>query len=136
MVRTSRKAPVAIPDVVPARPDWTARSSPAAERSSRRITGYSLAELRNRRGVTQIELASRLRMLQSAVSRFERQDDALISTLARYVDGLGGHLVLRAQFVDEEEISIRIPVAAVRRDDIRPDSQRPDDGQPARRDRR
>lgn len=75
-------------------------------------------------------------MLQSAVARFERQDDVLVSTLARYVDGLGAHLVLRAQFVDEEQISIRIPVAAVRRDGIRPDSQRPVDGQPARRDRR
>ena len=85
---------------------------------ARAVTGYGLAAVRKRRGLTRVELVNRLRLLQSAVSRFERQDDALVSTLARYVDGLG------------------LPVAAVRRDDIRPDSQRPVDERPPRRSRR
>ncbi len=68
----------------------------------------NLADLRIGFGVTQLELAIRLRMPQSGVSRIEHQDDALLSTLARYIDGLDGQLLLSARFGDDT-VRIHIP---------------------------
>ncbi|MCU1456487.1 MAG: helix-turn-helix protein [Actinomycetia bacterium] len=61
-----------------------------------------LSELRFDRSLTQLELAIRLRMPQSSVSRIEGQDDILVSTLARYIDALDGQLRLSARFGDDE----------------------------------
>jgi DNA-binding XRE family transcriptional regulator len=61
----------------------------------------SLAELRRRRALTQERLATELGVSQSNVSRIERQDDVALSTLYRYIDGLGGRLEIKAVFDDE-----------------------------------
>lgn len=58
-----------------------------------------LAELRKLEGLTQIELADRLGINQSAVSQLEQQDDMQISTLQRIVKALGGVL----------DITVRLP---------------------------
>jgi len=52
----------------------------------------SLRELRRLAGVTQVEAAAALEMDQGQLSRFERQDDRLVSTLRKYVEALGGEL--------------------------------------------
>lgn len=67
----------------------------------------ALAELRSHRGVTQVELADRLGTAQSGVSRIERRDDLFLSTLADYIEALGGHLEISAVF-DNERIPIVI----------------------------
>lgn len=61
----------------------------------------NLRELREQLGVTQEQLADAVKMNQSELSRTERRDDHLISTLRRYVEGLGGQLEIRAVFGDK-----------------------------------
>lgn len=48
-----------------------------------------LASIRAEAGVTQAEMARRLRMTQSAVSQAERRGDLLLSTLGGYLSALG-----------------------------------------------
>ena len=48
-----------------------------------------LAAIRRATGLTQIELAHSLSVGQAQISKVERQDDMLISTLASYLTALG-----------------------------------------------
>ncbi len=48
-----------------------------------------LAALRRAAGLTQIELAARIGVGQAHISKVERQDDMLISTLTSYLKALG-----------------------------------------------
>jgi transcriptional regulator with XRE-family HTH domain len=48
-----------------------------------------LAAMRRAAGLTQTELAANLGVGQAQVSKIERQDDMLISTLASYLAALG-----------------------------------------------
>ena len=66
----------------------------------------ALAELRERRGTTQVELAARLGKNQGNVSRLERRDDLYLSTLREYLAALGGELELVARFPDGVEVRI------------------------------
>jgi transcriptional regulator with XRE-family HTH domain len=59
-------------------------------------------KLRQARQQTQVALAERLDIPQTAVSRLERRTDLLLSTLRSYIEGLGGKLELRAVFPDGE----------------------------------
>jgi len=65
--------------------------------------GASLRELRLRRGLTQLELGSRLGMTQPEVSKLEHRRDVRLSTARSYVRALGGRLVLAARFGDTDE---------------------------------
>jgi transcriptional regulator with XRE-family HTH domain len=60
----------------------------------------ALHELRERRGVTQEQVAEHLGTSRPNVSRIEREDDVRVSTLQRYVAALGGELELIARFPD------------------------------------
>lgn len=62
---------------------------------------HTLGELRKARGLTQVALAQSLGMTQPEISVLERRSDAYLSTLERYVRGLGGRLELTAVFGDE-----------------------------------
>lgn len=53
-----------------------------------------LSELRKARGLTQAELGERMGIDQKGVSKLEHQPDLLLSTLAAYVESLGGHVEL------------------------------------------
>ncbi len=64
--------------------------------------GERLKLIRERAGVTQKELAERLGMHQSALSRIEHQEDILVSTLRDYIEGLGAKLRIAAQLPDNE----------------------------------
>ena len=68
-----------------------------------------LAELRARMQRTQAEIAKAIGTAQSAVSRLERQEDTLISTLRDYVAATGGELRLIASY-PEFEHDIWLPV--------------------------
>jgi transcriptional regulator with XRE-family HTH domain len=61
----------------------------------------SLYQLREQRGLTQVDVAKALEVTQGNVSRVENASDLYISTLARYVEALGGHLELTAVFPDQ-----------------------------------
>jgi len=66
----------------------------------------ALAELRNSRNVTQIQLAAQLGITQGNVSRLEARSEIYLSTLRSYIEALGGRLEITAVFGDE-----RVPVA-------------------------
>ena len=48
-----------------------------------------LVELRRAAGVTQVQLADALATTQGQISRIERQNDMLLSTLIAYLSALG-----------------------------------------------
>jgi transcriptional regulator with XRE-family HTH domain len=80
-------------------PDRRARN---AEKTAALLAAMDLAELRGARDLTQEELAERLDISQSNVSRLESRDDLLVSTLRQVVEAMGGELRLEAVFPDGE----------------------------------
>lgn len=62
----------------------------------RRVFARQLAEKRQRLGLSQTEVAHRMRSTQRIVSRLENGGDVQLSTLARYVEALGLTLQMRA----------------------------------------
>lgn len=68
----------------------------------------SLYTLREQRGLTQIDLAKHLEVTQGNVSRVENANDLYVSTLARYVEALGGRLELSAVFPDQV-VAVALP---------------------------
>jgi transcriptional regulator with XRE-family HTH domain len=71
------------------------------------LVAMDLRELRNACQVTQEELAARLEVAQSNVSRLERRGDMLVSTLREVVEALGGELQLVAYFPGRGAVRIR-----------------------------
>ncbi len=67
-------------------------------RRGARVHRYTLAMLRNAVGKTQVEVASAIGVEQSAISKVEARDDALVSTLRAYGKALG--LSLEIALVD------------------------------------
>jgi predicted transcriptional regulator len=55
-----------------------------------------LRALREAAGLTQGELAQRIEITQSQLSKMERREDHRISTLRRYIQALGGSLEICA----------------------------------------
>lgn len=71
-------------------------------------SGETIADIRRRSGLTQVELAAKLDVSQRAVSHVEHEPNPRIETLASYVAGLGGRLELRAVLA-ERSVLIRLP---------------------------
>jgi hypothetical protein len=59
-----------------------------------------LQKIRQSRNISQEELADRLGVRQSAVSRLERRGDLRLNTLRHFVSAMGGKLELRIEFPD------------------------------------
>ena len=70
------------------------------------IAEMSLAETRKARGLNQSIVAQRLKIAQPNISQIESRPDALLSTLAQYIEALGGKLELHAKFPDGEAVEI------------------------------
>ncbi len=72
--------------------------------AERRLLQFEVAlnELRKQRSLSQENLAEALGVSQENVSRIERQGDITLSTLDRYIAGLGGKLEIRAIFEDDD----------------------------------
>ena len=66
-----------------------------------------LRDLRVAHTVTQQQLADIMEVRQASISKFERQDDILVSTLRRYVEALGGQFEVRARFPDHAVVLSR-----------------------------
>ena len=83
----------------------------AAEAIERARAGYDeevrLYELRHAEALSQVEVAGRLEITQSAVSKLEHADDVRVSTLRQYLDALGARLELVAVFDDDDR---RVPI--------------------------
>ena len=66
----------------------------------------SLRALRQAREMTQAALAEQLGINQENVSRIEKRTDLLLSTLTKYVEGMGGKLRILAEFPDSPPITL------------------------------
>lgn len=64
--------------------------------------GWRLAELRQRRGLTQAQVAARMEVSIARISQIENGDLSTQDVLARYVTALGGTLKLIVDFGDEQ----------------------------------
>lgn len=62
---------------------------------------FNLRQLREARRRSQEEVAARLKVKQSAVSKIEHRTDVYISTLRKYVEAMGGELEIIARFPDK-----------------------------------
>ena len=91
-------------DQVVARPGASDRLARARAATLEEIR---LFELRHAEAVSQVELAGRLDITQSAVSKLEHADDVRVSTLRQYLDALGARLELVAVFDDDDR---RVPI--------------------------
>ncbi len=73
-----------------------------------RVVGRSLRAVRELAGLTQSEMAHRLKVGQAAISKIEHRGDVQISSLQRYVEALGAKLNINATFPRHGEISARL----------------------------
>jgi DNA-binding transcriptional regulator YiaG len=73
-----------------------------ALRVKQTLEGMPLEELRRARQMSQTKLAESWGVTQSEVSKIEHRTDAYISTLAEYIEALGGRLEIMAIFPDRE----------------------------------
>jgi DNA-binding XRE family transcriptional regulator len=80
------------------------RQAGIAERATELATLRDLRQASNR---TQCELAAALNVGQEAISRLEKRSDLLLSTLRRYVEGMGGELDLVVRFPGRPPMSLK-----------------------------
>ncbi len=82
---------------------------PAGRRAKIELRAQELASLKDLRQAvekTQVDLAEALGVGQDTISRLEQRSDMLLSTLRRYVEGMGGKLELVAQFPNRPPVVI------------------------------
>ena len=66
----------------------------------------TLQDLRKAHDLTQVKVAEALQVSQESISQLEQRSDMLLSTLRDYVEAMGGHLHLTAEFPDREPVSL------------------------------
>ncbi|OZI48265.1 helix-turn-helix domain-containing protein [Bordetella genomosp. 4] len=84
-------------------------SLPAQRRAKIEQRAQELASLKDLRQAvekTQIDLAKALNVGQDTISRLEQRSDMLLSTLRRYIEGMGGKLELVAKFPNRPPVVI------------------------------
>jgi transcriptional regulator with XRE-family HTH domain len=64
----------------------------------------NLREVRHQRRLTQARLSKKLKIGQEGVSRIERRKDMNVSTLRKYVEGVGGELWIEVRFPDQPPV--------------------------------
>jgi hypothetical protein len=101
------------PDELYRRPDLVARRLGLLcdqWRTSRSVAPLWLAEVRKLTGTPQTTLAATLERKQPALSKLETREDVKLSTLAAYVEAMGGRLEMRVHFKDWDA-TIALPEA-------------------------
>jgi predicted transcriptional regulator/DNA-binding XRE family transcriptional regulator len=73
-----------------------------------RLVGQSLRKLREIAGLTQADLARRLKVGQASVSKIEHRGDVQLSSLQRYVEALGAKLRVEAAFSASSTKDLRL----------------------------
>ncbi len=66
----------------------------------------ALKDLRKSAGLTQKDLAQALDVGQDTISRLEKRNDMLVSTLRHYIESVGGELMLVAVFPNRPPAAI------------------------------
>ena len=78
------------------------RQQKIANRVRQSLASMPLDEIRKARHMTQAKLADTLGVNQGEISKIEHRTDIYLSTLAGYIEALGGKLEIRAVFPDRE----------------------------------
>ena len=68
----------------------------------------TLRSLRQAHALTQERMAQLLGVKQENVSRMERRTDLLLSTMASYIEAMGGRLKLVAEFPGQAPVAIKV----------------------------
>jgi len=90
-------------------PGYQEAREQARRRREARTEAYGklLRELRAGQHITQVALGEALHMVQSDVSRIERQRDLRVSTLAAYLWALGAdEVTLQVHFPEQEPLTV------------------------------
>jgi transcriptional regulator with XRE-family HTH domain len=66
------------------------------------LAAMPLDQLRKAQQMTQLQLAEVLGVSQGEVSKIEHRSDICLSTLAEYIEAMGGRLEIRAVFQDRQ----------------------------------
>lgn len=84
-------------------PEAEARVAEQREIALAEQRAHRLKEVRQRQGVTQVQLADTMHISQAAVSSIERGElnRSELSTIRKYVEALGGEVEIVANFGDE-----------------------------------
>jgi ribosome-binding protein aMBF1 (putative translation factor) len=77
------------------------REAAIAEEVRAVLRENALAQLRRRREISQQELAAALGVSQVNVSRIEHADEPQIATMRRFIEALGGELIVQAKIDGE-----------------------------------
>ena len=73
----------------------------AKAKTDEMLLQLTLAELRKQRHITQNELAERLQVNQSAISKIENRAGISLSNLHKLVKAMGGEIEITAKFPDK-----------------------------------
>jgi len=74
---------------------WIDRCRARSEGPAATLPAARLAEVRRSLGLTQVELAQRMGMTQSDLSKLERRSDVRVGTLRAWAEALGGRVSIR-----------------------------------------
>jgi DNA-binding XRE family transcriptional regulator len=98
--------PIPLEEVIAAMPKkrQEAIAKRGAELVARVRHRMTLAELRKGRKISQATVAEALGIGQMQISRLEKRKDPRLSTMARTVAAMGGHLTMIATFPDQEPV--------------------------------
>ncbi|KKP38399.1 MAG: hypothetical protein UR30_C0019G0014 [Candidatus Peregrinibacteria bacterium GW2011_GWC2_33_13] len=66
------------------------------------MLSYTLSQIRETQGITQEELAKRLNINQSAISKFEKREVVTISKLQDFIKALGGEVEINIKFPNKK----------------------------------
>ena len=72
------------------------------KRFQKSLAAMPLDQLRKAQQMTQLQLAEILGVNQGEISKIEHRSDLCVSTLADYIEAMGGRLEIRAVFKDRE----------------------------------
>lgn len=102
MPKKPRKAKAIAADDQPKRDDINTIAQPQISA----IKVATLKELRKATQHTQDDLAEAMGVGQGTISRIEKRDDMLVSTLQHYVEGIGGTLRILVTFPDRPALMV------------------------------
>ncbi len=72
-------------------------------KSKEKVAAIRLQQVRKLHNKTQKELAQAMGLSQSALSELERRPNITVSAMQRYIEALGGELVIKAVFQEGSE---------------------------------
>jgi DNA-binding XRE family transcriptional regulator len=91
--------------------------------TARMIEEMPLQQLRAARELTQQQMATLLEVNQSEISKLEKRADMYLSTLASYVQAMGGKLELRAVFPEGPVVRIS-GIESIKGEELEPAGRR------------